>query len=184
MTISATDKRLRQNAIPFQGKWFSNYTGTSTGAQLVNQIADGDLKAFADGGSAYVRIARPMKGDLVEARLSINAAFPVTGAAAFRCAIAPFSSDGVTASTLSLEEVDRQYKILTGQSSSFYYPSQGNLIVDGLNLMPLIPKRGETNFNEDGFIIYLELTIKDNATDFALFEFKVDCSIQMAEVQA
>lgn len=178
-----SDKRTRVNAIPFRASWYSNYSSTIVGGQLLDGNADGDLKTFADGGSAQVRIPVPAKGDLIEARLFINAVFPVTGAAGFRCYIGEYDTDGLTPLTKTSAQIGEHYKILTGSSESFYYPSQGNLFVDGLNLMPLIKKRGEAGFSEDGFILGLELSIKDNPTDFVLFDFVVDCTTQIAEVR-
>ena len=176
-----SDKRTRVNAIPFRGTWFSNLDFGAVGSTLEDGFADGDLGVFADGNSAQVRIATPAKGDLIEARLTINAVFPFSGALGFRCYIGKFESDGLTPQTIDSAEIGRQYKILTGSSESFYYAAQDNLFIDGLNLMPLIPKRGDADFNEDAFIIGLELTIKDDPQDFVLFDFKVDCSVQMGE---
>lgn len=181
MTQILTDKRLRQNAITFQGKWYSNYSGTATGSQLVDGVADGDLADFALGNAAQVRIARPAKGDLVEARLTINAVSPPTGFSELSIYIGDFDTDGVTPLTLNATEIARRWKVLTGLSSPISVGVQDTYYIDGLNLMPLIPKRGETGFNEDAFIIGLNLNNRDSG--FVLYEFKVDCSIQMAEVQ-
>lgn len=183
MTRTITsDKQTRKNAVTFQGLWYSNTT-SGVGNSLDDGFADGDLADFADGNSALIRIATPAKGDLIEARLTINAVFPFSGVNEFRCYIGKFDTDGVTALGQNATEIARQYKILTGSAVSFYYPAQGNLFVDGLNLMPLIPKRGDAEFNEDGFVIGIELFSKDNPEDFVLYDFKVDCSTQIAEVQ-
>ena len=63
--MSETDRRLRKNQIPFQGKWYSNYVATKTGSSLADGVADGDLAAFAAGTTSQIRIARPAKGDWV-----------------------------------------------------------------------------------------------------------------------
>ena len=183
--MSFTDKRLRKNAIPFQGKWFSNYVGTQTGSQLANGVADGDLAAFAVGTPAQIRIARPAKGDLVEARMSLNAVSSDGGFSEMILYIGDFDTDGVTPLALTRTEKLRRHKILTGYAAEFTYGVQNNIIIEGLNLMQLIPKRGETGFNEDAFIIGIDYSEKNPPvfSPFKLFEFKVDCAVQMAEVQ-
>ena len=183
--MSVTDKRLRRNAIPFQGKWFSDYVATGTGSQLANGVADGDLYQLSLGNSAQVRIARPAKGDLVEARLSMNAVSDDSGFLEMMIYIGEFESDGVTPKTFTLAEILERHRRLIGWSSPLFYGVQDNIFFDGLNLMPLIPKRGEAGFNEDAFIIGFDLASKDPPvfSPFFLFEFKVDCAVQIAEVQ-
>jgi hypothetical protein len=183
--MSISDKRLRKNQIPFQGKWFSNYVGTGTGSQLANGIADGDLALFASGQTSQIRIARPMKGDLTQARLSINAVAPDVGVIQFGIYIGSFDTDGVTPKVLTLQEQLRRHKLLTGQSDWISYGNQANIYWDGFNIFPFIPKKGDPEYNEDAFIIGIVNEIKNTpATPFFLFEFKVDCAVQMAEVQA
>lgn len=183
--MSVTDKRLRQNQIPFQGKWFSNYVATTTGSQLVDGVADGDLAAFANGTTSQIRIARPMKGDLTEARLSINAVAPDTGVIQFGIYIGEFDTDGVTPKVLPVAEQLRRHKLLTGASDWITYGNQANIYWDGLNLFPLIPKKDDAAYNEDAFIIGIVNEIKNPPVFgfFKLFEFKVDCAVQLAEVQ-
>lgn len=178
--MSQTDKRLRVNQIPFRGTWFSN-GALGVGVQLIDGVADGDLKTFAEGNAAQVRIARPAKGDLIEARVTINAVSPPTGFTEMRIYIGEFEADGITPKTLSSDEIARQWKILTGFSTPAFWGTQDNIFFDGLNLMPLIPKRGDAKFNEDAFIIGLELFNRD--AGFVLFDFFVDCSVQIAEVR-
>ena len=182
--MSDSDKRLRQHQIPFQGKWFSNYSATNTGSQLANGIADGDLALFATGQSSQIRIARPMKGDLTQAKLMINAVAPDVGIIEFGFYIGSFDTDGVTPLTLSREETLRRHKLLTGRTDFILYGNQANIYWDGLNLLPFIPKRGETGFNEDAFILGIVCEIKNTPSQpFYMFDFKVDCAVTMAEEQ-
>lgn len=178
--MSQTDKRLRVNHIPFRGTWFSN-GALGVGVQLIDGVADGDLKTFAEGNAAQVRIARPAKGDLVEARLTINAVSPPTGFSELSIYVGDFDTDGLTPLTLTSAEIARRWKILSGFSAPLSVGVQDTYYIDGLNLMPLIPKRGEAGFNEDAFIIGLNLVNRD--AGFVLFDFFVDCSVQIAEVR-
>lgn len=178
--MSQTDKRLRVNHIPFRGTWFSN-GALGVGSQLADGVADGDLAGFAQGNAAQVRIARPAKGDLVEARLTINAVSPPTGFSELSIYVGDFDTDGLTPLTLSADEIARRWKILSGFNAPLSVGVQDTYYIDGLNLMPLIPKRGEAGFNEDAFIVGLNLVNRD--AGFVLFDFFVDCSVQIAEVR-
>ncbi len=181
MTTITSDKRTRVNAIPFRGMWMSNLNFGGIGNTLVDGEADGDLRPFGQGSSAQIRILTPAKGDLIEARLTINAVSPPTGFTEMRIYVGQFDTDGLTPLTLSSDEIARQWKILTGFSSPAFWGTQDNIFFDGLNLMPLIPKRGEDGFSEDAFIIGLDLFNRD--AGFVLFDFFVDCSVQIAEVR-
>lgn len=175
-----SDLRTRFRAIPFRGQWFSD--SGAVAVVLQDGEADGDLEAFANGNAAQARIARPAKGDLIEARLTINAVTPEIGGNTFQIYIGEFDTDGITPLTLSAAEIARRHKILTGYTAPFDYGSQDNVFIDGLDLMPLIPKRGEVGFNEDAFIVGLDLGLKDFLSQWVLFSFKVDCTVQIAEV--
>lgn len=176
-----SDKRTRVHSIPFRGQWYAPAGVVSV--SLEDGVADGDLEAFAEGNAAQVRIARPAKGDLIEARLTINAVTPPIGGNTFQIYVGDFDTDGITPLTLSADEIARRHEILTGFSAPLDYGSQDNVFIDGLNLMPLIPKRGETGFNEDAFIVGLDLGLKDFLDEWVLFSFKVDCTVQIAEVR-
>lgn len=176
-----SDKRTRVHAVPFRGLWFSNLNYGGVGNALVDGQADGDLRPFAQGLPAQVRICRPAKGDLIEARLTINALSPPTGFNELQIYIGDFDTDGITPKTLSSEEIARRHKILTGLSAPITVGVQDNIYIDGLNLMPLIPKRGQTGFNEDAFIVGLYMINRD--AGFFLYDFFVDCSVQIAEVR-
>lgn len=182
MTQSATDRRLRKNAVPFQGKWYSNYDGALTGSQLVDNVADGDLGAvITAGGNGQIRIARPTKGDLIEARLTINAVALDGGL--FRFYIGRFGTDGVTPLTLTDKQKAASWKKMTGFNDYIMYGIMDNVSIDGWNLMADIPPRDSSEFNEDAFIIGLELAETGGVNNFIVYDFKVDCTIQIAEVQ-
>lgn len=179
--IITSDLRTRVHSVPFRGQWYSD--GGIVGVVLENGVADGDLQAFAEGSPAQVRIARPAKGDLIEARLTINAVTPPSGANSLSIYVGDFDTDGLTPLELSAEEIARRHEILTGYDAPFDYGFQDNVFIDGLNLMPLIPKRGEDGFNEDAFIVGLDLGLKDFPEQWVLYTFKVDCTVQIAEVR-
>lgn len=181
MTVSATDKSMRKQQIPFQAKWFSNQ---AINGAIIDTVGDGDMYAFTQGNSTKLRIARPAKGDLLEARMYLNAVTPDYKFTELSVYVGDFNADGVTAATLPQDEVVRRHKILTGLNAPYFYGVQANVFIDGLNLIPLIPKRGEAGFNEDAFIIGLDLTTPIGIhSNWTVWEFKIDCTVSMAEVQ-
>ena len=183
MSSSATDKSTRKEAITFRGQWFSNLNYGGTCVILEDGQADGDLRPFSLGSSALVRIAKPTKGQLIEARLTARFKVPNTTGTQLSIYVGKFQSDGVTAATISDAEIARMHEILTGESTPFTYTSGEEVFIDGLNLMPLIPKEGSTDFNEDAFIVGLKLSLAGSSAQWYLRDFKVDCSALLAEVR-
>ncbi len=178
--MGQTNLALRPRAIPFRSLWYDNDVyGNRFG------VTTGDLYPVwgtTQGNSGSIRMTRPLKGDIVEARLTIQAVTPFGGFADIRFAIGTFDSDGITAIAPSSATIKAHQKILFGTENPLSYGNQANIFIDGLNLTPLIPKRGEANFNEDGFVLYTEINGKTgtNASgDWTLYEFKVDCSVQI-----
>jgi hypothetical protein len=181
MTTQLSDKRTRVHAVPFRGLWFSGFGGI--GNSLDDGIADGDLYQFSLGNAARVRIATPAKGDLIEARLTAQFTVPNTAGTTLEIYIGTFAADGITANTISDAEISRMHKILTGLSTPFTYAAGEEVFIDGLNLMQLMPKRGDATFNEDAFVLGLKLTLVGSASQWYLSRFQLDCSTQIAEVK-
>lgn len=181
MTTQLSDKRTRVHAVPFRGLWFSNFGGI--GNSLDDGVADGDLYQFSLGNAAQVRICTPAKGDLIEARLTTQFTVPNTAGTTLHLYIGEFESDGITPKTILQPEIQRMHKILTGLDTPFTYAAGEEVFIDGLNLMQLIPKRGDAKFNEDAFILGLKLTLAGSSAQWYLSRFQLDCSTQIAEVK-
>lgn len=183
MTTIISDKATRKNAVPFRGLWYSNLNIGGVGVSLDDGQADGDLRPFSLGSAAQVRIATPAKGELIEARLTAQFTVPNTAGTTLSIYIGRFAADGVTVTSLSNIEIARQHEILTGLTSPFTYGAGEEVIIDGLNLMSMIPRKGTADFNEDAFIIGLDLTLAGSSLQWYLSKFNVDCSTQIAEVR-
>lgn len=180
---SISDKRTRVHAVPFRGLWFSKNDYGGVGNTLDDGQADGDLRPFSLGTSAQVRICTPAKGDLIESRLTMQFTVPNTAGTTLELYIGAFDTDGITPLTVSASEISRMHKILTGLSTPFTYGAGEDVFIDGLNLMQLIPKRGDATFNEDAFILGLKLTLAGSSAQWYLNRFQLDCSTQIAEVK-
>lgn len=179
--IRTTDKRTRQRSIPFRPMWFDS---SSIGNTFISggQIS-GDLSVLQTGIGAggQIRYCRPEKGELTEAYLTMNAVAPVQSPTELRFYIGSFQADGITPATPSAARIAEHHKILTGRNSPYFYGSQANIFIAGLNLMRLIPQRGDAEFNSDAFIIGVEISAKA-PNEWVLWDFIVDCSVSLAEV--
>lgn len=177
---------LRPTAIPFRSLWYDN---TSQGNRFGSNLGEisGDLDGKVSTGfmlGGLMRFCRPLKGDIIEARLTWQAVTAFGDFAEIRFAIGTFASDGITAVAPDSATIARHHKIITGFNAPLSYGSQDNIFIDGFNLTPVIPKRGEAGFNEDGFVLYIEILSKYGGADtggggYAVYEFKVDCSVQI-----
>lgn len=184
MTVQTTDNRKRVNAIPFRGLWYDN---SSVGNQFdINGTVSGDLSVIKTGNGigGQVRICRPLKGDLIEARLTMQGTMPPVGGNSLRFYIGKFDTDGVTPKTLTEAEKAASWKKISGFTDYISYGSQANVFIDGMNLLPAIPKKGETDFNADGWILGVDLVVKSNPELWYLYQFKVDCTVSIAELMA
>lgn len=193
--MSLGDKKLRYGAIPYRAQWFDNGNGQfilSNNFDSVPNLTSGDLAGIATNsnvGQVPIRFARPVKGDIVEARLTFQGVTPGdfggTSVDIYGC---DFAADGFTPDLTSLSPARRQadWKKIFGDPNPRIYGVQANVFFNGMNLMPIIPKRGDANFNEDGFIIVFNIGVKGDPTNpsigWFLYNFKIDCIVQMAEL--
>ncbi len=104
---------------------------------------------------------------------------PPTGFVELRFGVGTFAADGITAVAPDEVTLAAQWKKLTGNSAPWSYGTQDNVFVDGLDFGPLIPKRGDPDFNEDGWPLYVDLLSKDGPTGWVLYRFLMDCSVQL-----
>lgn len=168
---------LRNTAVPFRAVPY-------VGPAYVN-----DITAKLDGSTppgGVMRFCRPYAGDIISAKLTLNAVAPPSGVLAFRIFKGDFQADGVTAQPLtyplasgyySEERLARDWKRITGFNAEKTYGNMANVYWGGLDITDLIPKRGDPDFNEDGFAIGVQLDLKGSG--WVLWEFKIDCTAQL-----
>lgn len=177
------DKATRFKAIPYRANWFDNTSGI--GNQFIpDSTISGDLSVMMTGigTGGMIRFLRPFKGDIISAKLTMQGVTPATGFGQLRIYKGTFAADAVSKGTAPTEEqIARDWKLLTGFSAPIDYGTQDVVFIDGLNLMPIIPARGDSDFNEDGFCIGVDLFLKDGGADWHLYNFKIDCLIRMAK---
>ena len=164
--ITSTDKATREKAIPFEA---TSYRQT-IGATDAGLIRSSDLLVA-------VRCGTPDRGALTEAHLNLT--MQVHSATTVKIGIGRFDTDGITAvASYTQAEIDLMHQRLTGSSAAIA-SSGGTLFIDGLNIFPLIPKRGDTNFNADGFIVLLQFSRARVSANDVYGRFIVMCSAQM-----
>lgn len=148
----------------------------------------GDLAVIgslvATGG--VVRFLRPYKGDIVSAKLLLLGQTPAAAGNTLRVFKGAYNADGVTAKTYNFTNYPEAQRAadwleITGESAPYTYGSEETVLLDGINILPLIPKRGDADFNEDGFVLGFELELNGTITDWNLHDFKLDCNVRMAK---
>lgn len=167
-TIS--DKSTRKPAIPFIA---NSWAGSGTDG-FVFVPYDSQTIISEDETLAIIRCTTPYGGNLIEAHLNlqINCVDPL----GVKVAIGYFDTDDVTSiKVYSDTYIDTQNEFLTG-SSDYINSAGGVLFVDGLNIYPKIPKRGENNFNENGFVVLLKFDRLRDENDDELKKFEVSAS--------
>lgn len=167
---TSTDKRTRDNAVPFIATPYNDSSFGEKGSDFYKLIESGL-------SIAAIRCSTPDRGVLVEAHLNllINVASPLE----VLIGIGRFDSDGITAITsYTGEEIVQAHKSLTGSETPIA-SSGSTIFIDGLNILPLLPKRGDANFNADGFVVYFKFNrTRNNVTELTK-KFEVVCSTQM-----
>lgn len=167
---TATDKRTRERAIPFEASSYSNSSSGDLGTTDAGLLRSSSLLVT-------VRCSTPDRGALTEAHL--NLLMGVNSATNVYIGIGRFDTDGITAIELyTNEEILAMHQKLTGTDAPIA-SSGGNLFIDGINILPLIPKRGDTNFNADGFVLVFLFSRTRTTSNDILRRFNVMCSAQM-----
>lgn len=146
--MSSSDKSTRQQAIPFKAESFIGNRGT-LGVDLVQldfaRIISEDL-------TVPIRTCVPYGMNLVEMHLTfiMSVVTPLN----VKLGIGTWQ-DGISANeSYTSSQINQMHRNITGSDAPIA-SSAGTLLVDGVNLLPYIPKRGAPNFSEDGFILLL-----------------------------
>jgi hypothetical protein len=127
-----------------------------------------------------IRFCRPFAGDIITSKLTIIGTAPTGGTAKIRLYKGDFNADGVTAVTSYSEaRIAADHLAITGSAAALSFTSGSPLIIDGVDLRRIIPKPGDSDFNEDGFILGVEVTGVPNPATFKYRDFKLDCTAQM-----
>lgn len=177
-----SDYALRgKRAVPFRANWFDD--SLTIGNQFEPGIVtdSGDLNCImtGSGNGGMMRLLRPYYGDIISANLTLQATTPVLSPTTLRFFKGDFQSDGITAVTSYTEaRKASDWKKISGFSSALDYGSQDNVFIDGMDIMSIIPKRGDSDYNEDAFILGIDLVNRD-PTDWYLYNFRVDCLVQL-----
>lgn len=173
--ITATDKKTRDKAIPFRATDYRNTSGGTINSGLLGATD----AAFLQSSALLfpIRCSTPDRAVLTEAHL--NLVMQVHAATTVKVAIGRFDTDGITAVTAyGQDEIDAMHQKITGSSAAI--ASVGNtLFIDGLNIFPLLPKQGDANFNQDGFVLVFQFDRARTSANDVYKRFEVMCSAQM-----
>ena len=194
--MSFGDKQLRTNAVAFRADWWGNNTLLLNFFDN-NDNMTGDLRKLTASGyinptsffpqQVPMRFTQPEQGQLINAALTLNITAPSNGGIGVRICGGKFLADGVTVDTSYYTgvQIAADWKKISGQAASVSVAANGNLFIDGLNLSAIIPRRGDANFNGDGFIICVVFdsapAVDGNAPlGYKLKKFNIACSAQLA----
>lgn len=159
----------RNTAIPFRATAWANDLYAAFGNKDTGQLIGG-----------RIRFIRPFAGDIITAKLTIIGTAPTGGTAQLSFYKGNFNADGVTAAAApSAAQIAADHKAITGLDAPMSFTSGSPLIVDGVDLKRVIPVPGDADFNEDGFILGVQVSGVPNPTTFKYRDFKLDCTAQM-----
>lgn len=167
-----SNKKTRDVATPY---FAQSYDGQYFDGITLEALDDATLVSTTRLLS-IIRCCTPYGTNLVEAHLNLT--MTCSTALTAKIAIGRFDTDGITAiETYNQIDIDQQHAFLTGSSSPIS-SSGGILFIDGLNIFPKIPKKTDSDFNEDGFVLLIQFSRVRTGTD-VLKKFEVACSSLM-----
>ena len=159
----------RNKAIPFRA--------TPWNIDLYLAFGNRDYSQLNGG---LIRFCRPFAGDIITSKLTIIGTAPTGGTTYMRFYKGDFNADGTTAVTsYSEERIAADHLAITGQATPLTFTAGSQLLVDGMDLRRIIPAKGDSDYNEDGFILGVEITGGATPSTYQYREFKLDCTTQM-----
>jgi guanyl-specific ribonuclease Sa len=168
--VGASNLATRNKAIPFRAVAWGPM-------DLYSAFGDKDYGQLNGG---LIRFVRPFAGQIITAKLTIIGTAPTGGTAQIRLYKGDFAADGVSKITsYTADRIAADHKAITGRDTPFSFTSGSPLLIDGVDLMRIITKEGDADYNEDGFMLGVEVTGVPNPTTYLYREFKLDCTAQM-----
>lgn len=168
--VRLTDKGTRKTAVPFRAVAWGPLDLYSAFGDRTNGNLNGGL----------IRFVRPFAGEIITAKLTVIGTAPTGGTAKIRLYKGDFAADGTNKVTSYTEaRIAADHKAITGSAAPLSFNSGTPLLIDGVDLMRIITKEGDADYNEDGFILGVEVTGVPNPTTYRFREFKLDCTAQM-----
>jgi len=165
-----TNLATRNTAIPFRAVAWGPL-------DLYSAFGDKDYGQLNGG---LIRFVRPFAGQIITAKLTIIGTAPTGGTAQIRLYKGDFAADGVSKITsYTAERIAADHKAITGRDTPFSFTSGSQLLIDGVDLMRIITKEGDADYNEDGFMLGVEVTGVPSPLTYVFKEFKLDCTAQM-----
>lgn len=173
MTKGLSDRTLREKAVPFEALPWSDSSNGDYGDTDAGTLADGVTQ------TCFIRCALPMIGNLVSAHLQLIQ--DVDSSLKVEVAIGRFEDDGVTPVTSYPDNyIENMSKLITGTDDGVE-SSGSTLLVDGVTLFPYLPKRGDAEFNEAGFLLILRYSRVPTVNEI-IRRFAVLCSAEIGVV--
>jgi len=158
----------RKDAVPYRATPWSSDLYAVFGTKSEPNLASG-----------RIRFTRPHAGEIVTAKLTVLGTAPIGGTTKIRLYKGDFAAGGTLAiGTYSEERIAKDHLALTGLTAPLSFASGSQLIIDGIDVMHLVTQQGDADYNEDGFILGIEV-VTVNPTTFLQRAVKLDCTVQM-----
>lgn len=156
--MGTLDKSLRQVAIPYNGQVMTYNRSESSDQDISQGTNTGDLTPFTYNSGQkdfMVRILRPHFGQIVQAYLNISLTFDSTEPSPkfYVSAGSGYAADGVTAVVPSSTYILSAHQQITGQAAPLSGAAGQPLTFYKLNILPLIPQYGATNYSSDSYVV-------------------------------
>jgi hypothetical protein len=147
VTNISSDRSQRRTATPYQSTPWTDFRG--------GKISYPEHLTSTTALTVALRMTTPAFAKVVEAHLTMQ--MNIGSSLSVKLAIGSFDIDSVTPLTPAQAEIDRQNLLITGSSSGI--ASSGSvLLLDGIDLLPFLPKRGDASFSEVGFVLIMQFS--------------------------
>ena len=178
------DNARRGRAVPY----VANVWGASTALTSFQYY---DLRKFevpatygAPEQQSVIRILQPEYGELIACAFFLTLTFATAQANGIKIAVGDFQGGASPTyepvTSYSSANIDTQWQKINGSTASLAGAGGATVTVDGINLLPLLRKRGDTNFVSDAFVLIVAFDKAPAVTSgWNLARFRVEATAQM-----
>ncbi len=172
--MSQSNKATRDKAVPFI------FTPYECAFALSDYDGFNNLDAPTNtvNRTKTIPLARPAKGDIVEAFLFMRLIAPTDKRLAVYLGIGEMTSEVPTVN-YSETYIKRSHEAIAGTTEPYEVAKNGTLIIEA-NLFPHLPRRGDANFWEHGFALLVTFDLLPDASlNYDVNKFLCAGSIQI-----
>jgi hypothetical protein len=182
-----SDLDFRKKTIPYLGQIYGYNRNEKSDTDISRSLAAGDLINLAKVWGPlplkdnYIRILRPARSELVGVYLSLALRMATTEPLSqmLVSVTKTVAENNLAVVALTDAEIIAKHRTLRGSDAPFSNTPGQLIVINKLDLTPLIPKFGDPDFRTDCFVIGLHFPAVPHATidtGFKLTKFEVNGS--------